>query len=243
MCEKLVLMTSIAIYNTDTIPESLARQHGQYPDMFMRAFAGFDCRLTFSRFDVNELDYPRSMKNIDGVLITGSKSAAYDSDPWIHILQEHIRELVASRVPVVGICFGHQVIHQALGGRVQLAQGGWCVGTHENQLVGADALFGAEGEIFRLLSSHQDQVVKMAPEFELLARTAYCPVAMTRLGRQVLTFQGHPEFTRDYAKALMGRRVEAIGDINVARALESLQQPLDDLLVLKWIAAFLRGSR
>lgn len=228
-------MKPIAIYNTDTIAESLAREHGQYPDMFIKSLGAINPALRFARFDVNREAYPESLAGYAGVLITGSQSAAYDSDPWIDRLKANIVDLVEQGVPLVGICFGHQIIHQALGGRVQKAAGGWCVGVHANRLTGAAVDYGPEGEVFNLLSSHQDQVTDCAPGTEILASTARCPVAMTRIGDRVLTFQGHPEFTRDYAQALMDWRRERIGVTVCEAAMASLSQPLDEQRVLHWM--------
>lgn len=195
--------------------------------------------VRFERFDVNKNQYPPSLAQVNGILITGSKSAAYDDEPWIHNLQAHIRELATTPLPVVGICFGHQVIHQALGGLVQKAPIGWCVGVHSNQLLEASPEYGQRGDCFRLLSSHQDQVVELAPGFVRLAQTERCPVAMTRLAHNFLTLQGHPEFTRDYALALMQRRIDSIGEPAYSQALASLDQSLDDQRVLKWMLSFL----
>jgi len=186
----------IAIFNTDTIADALAREHGQYPDMFIKSLSAVNPALRFERFDVNQQHYPESLSEFAGVLITGSKSAAYDSDEWIIRLKEHIKTMAANAIPMVGICFGHQIIHQALGGEVAKASAGWCVGVHRNQLTEAATKFGAPGDAFLLLSSHQDQVVSVAPGSHVLATTAYCPVAMTSIGESILTIQGHPEFTR-----------------------------------------------
>ncbi|MBU2887786.1 gamma-glutamyl-gamma-aminobutyrate hydrolase family protein [Gilvimarinus agarilyticus] len=232
-------MLPIAIYNTDTIAPHLAVEHGQYPDMFVRSLARQAPLQRFERFDVNREQCPQSLDGFSGVIITGSQSAAYDHDPWINRLKQHIVDLVAQRVPVVGICFGHQVIHQALGGRVEKATAGWCVGTHYNRLTDRAKSLGFAGDGFHLLSSHQDQVQAMAPGAECLASTPDCPIAMTYIAPSVLTFQGHPEFTLAYARALMEGRVRAIGDKKVQGALATLTEPLDDERVLSWILRFL----
>lgn len=225
----------IAIFNTDTVPDALARVHGQYPDMFMQSLLAVNPALTFARFDVHNKHYPEAITDYAGVLITGSKSAAYDTDDWITQLKTRIQHMAREGVPMVGICFGHQIIHQALGGQVVKAPGGWCVGVHRNKLTAAAAQYGPAGKTFRLLSSHQDQVVKLAPNSQLLASSDHCAIAMTSVGNNILTLQGHPEFTRDYAKVLMDRRQELIGQQVHQRGLESLTQPLDDREVLGWM--------
>ncbi|MCP8899507.1 glutamine amidotransferase-related protein [Gilvimarinus xylanilyticus] len=237
-------MKSIAILNTDTIPAELARVHGQYPDMFIRCLSALNNDIEFVRFDVNRDEYPSDWQTFSGVLITGSQSAAYDQDPWINRLQACIRELYRQQIPLVGICFGHQVIHQALGGQVQKAAQGWCVGIHQNRLTCDIEGLGNQGQLLSLLSSHQDQVVAMAPGSKLLASTPYCPIAATYWNETVLTFQGHPEFTRDYAQALMDKRRTDIGESTYRAAVESMSQPLDDVPVLRRMLHVLtQGSR
>ncbi|WP_052480760.1 glutamine amidotransferase-related protein [Gilvimarinus agarilyticus] len=228
-------MKPIAIFNTDTIPTELAREHGQYPDMFIKSLSAVNSALRFERFDVNKQQYPQSLNEYAGVLITGSQSAAYDSDEWIELLKQRIKAMENDRVPLVGICFGHQIIHQALGGSVVNAPGGWCVGVHRNQLTESAVRYGTPGDSFTLLSSHQDQVVSVAPGTNVLAATDYCPIAMTSIGDHLLTLQGHPEFTRDYAKALMDKRRAAIGEPVYQRGVNSLVEPLDDGQALQWM--------
>ncbi len=235
-------MKPIAIFNTDTIPDELAHEHGQYPDMFVRSLSALSPKQPFVRFDVNRQHYPPSLQDYAGVLITGSQSAAYDDDEWIGELQSKIRDIVQQRLPLVGICFGHQVIHQALGGQVLKAQGGWCVGVHKNQLTASVTGVGDKGRELKLLSSHQDQVIVPAPETEVLASTAFCPVAITRIGECVLTLQGHPEFTREYALALMNKRKQDIGEPVYQRALASLSESLDDEVALSWMLRVLSSA-
>ncbi|WP_020207801.1 glutamine amidotransferase-related protein [Gilvimarinus chinensis] len=235
-------MKPVAILNTDTIPDELASVHGQYPDMFIHSLCAIEPAREFVRFDVNKGEFPEALETFSGVLITGSQSAAYDTDKWIHRLQSTIRDLVRLQIPLVGICFGHQVIHQALGGVVQKAQGGWCVGIHKNQLTASVTGVGDKGRELKLLSSHQDQVIAPAPDAEVLASTAFCPVAITRIGECVLTLQGHPEFTREYALALMNKRKQDIGEKVYQRALASLSAPLDDELALSWMLRVLSGA-
>lgn len=235
-------MKSIAILNTDTIPAELARVHGQYPDMFIRCLSALNEQIEFVRFDVNRDEYPSDWQAFSGVLITGSQSAAYDQDPWIIRLQTCIRELYRQQIPLVGICFGHQIIHQALGGQVQKAAQGWCVGIHQNQLACDIDGLGGRGHLLNLLSSHQDQMVEMAPGSRLLASTPYCPIAATSWGETILTFQGHPEFSRDYAQVLMDKRRTDIGEVTYRTAVESMSQTLDDTCVLRRMLHVLTGA-
>ena len=67
--------------------------------------------------------FPEGIHDADGWLITGSRHGAYEDHPWIPPLEEFIRDAYAAQVPLVGICFGHQIIAQAMGGKVEKYQG------------------------------------------------------------------------------------------------------------------------
>jgi GMP synthase-like glutamine amidotransferase len=77
------------------------------------------------------MDFPKDIHDCDGWLITGSRFGAYEDHPFIPPLEDFIRAAYAAHVPVVGICFGHQIIAQAMGGKVEKYAGGWSVGPTE----------------------------------------------------------------------------------------------------------------
>ena len=135
--------------------------------------------------------------------------------------------------------FGHQLIAEALGGKTSKAEVGWCVGVHKSTLTAEAADYGIDASDFQLLSNHQDQVQKMAVGGKLLAGTESCPIAMTAVGEHILTFQGHPEFAKPYARALLDMRREIFGETLYQKAVSSLQQETDQLQVGRWILDFI----
>ena len=229
----------LGILKTDTVLPELAAQFGQYPEMFARLL-DLDPTLELVSFDVINGEYPADIDDVDAYLMTGSKTSVYGEEDWIKPLISFVRELDAAKKKLVGICFGHQLIAQALGGKTTKSDQGWCVGIHTATLNDKAQRFGAKGESFKLLSSHQDQVERLADGAEILASTANCPAAMTSLGNHILTFQGHPEFDKEYARLLLDMRREILGESIYTAAISSLQQETDHDLAARWIIDFIQ---
>jgi GMP synthase-like glutamine amidotransferase len=124
----------IGILQTGLAPDGLTDQMGDYPDMFARLLAGNG--FTFATFRVVEGAFPASVRDCDGWLITGSRHGVYEDHAFIAPLEQFIRDSFAQRVPVVGVCFGHQIIAQAMGGKVERYAGGWIVGATDYDFEG-----------------------------------------------------------------------------------------------------------
>jgi GMP synthase-like glutamine amidotransferase len=181
-------------------------------------------------------ELPASLDECDGWLCSPSRSSVYDDEPWIAGVEAVLRAAVADDVPFVGICFGHQLLAQALGGRVERAPGGWGVGVQEYEML--EPLPGLPPRsTCALLASHQDQVVDVPDDLRVIARSDYCPVAGLAAGDRVWTVQGHPEFVPELADHLLGLRVDLIGAERVATARASLARPTDRDAIARAIAA------
>ena len=212
---------------------------GDYADMFAIALGGaFDPRPSFEFFDVRRGCYPGRIEDCDGYLITGSRASVYDDEPWILRLKDFVRELHEARTKAVGICFGHQLIAAALGGVVDRAAAGWGVGVHAWEVVDNEPWMRPRLHELRLLASHQDQVEVLPQGARLLAASGFCPNAAFAIENHVFAVQGHPEFTRDYARFLMSRRRETLGGA-YGPGMESLNEPTNEAVVAQWIAGFL----
>ena len=155
-------------------------------------------------------------------MITGSKSSVYDDKDWIRSLEGFVRECHAARRKVIGICFGHQLVAQALGGVVGKSDKGWGVGVNCYSVDQA-AFDLADGDRFCLLASHQDQVMTMPPGAQRIATNDHCEVAGMTLGAHMLTFQGHPEFIPEYSREIMNFRHDMIGAERVAEGMASFE--------------------
>jgi len=227
----------LGILKADSVNPDLQVTHGDYTDMFQSIFRVADPTLTFNIYDVLASQYPDNIDECDGYLITGSRHSVYEPLPWIQRLGEFVVELHSARKKLLGICFGHQLVAHVLGGRTAKSDRGWGVGRHVTRLY--DASHPDWPSEFALLSSHQDQVQEPPPDAEIIAQSDFCPIAGMMLGQHILTLQGHPEFTRDYARDLLGVRREVLGESLYQAGLASLAEDVHQLEVARLILAFL----
>jgi GMP synthase-like glutamine amidotransferase len=164
----------------------------------------------------------------------------YDDKPWIAALMDFVRELHARRKKLVGICFGHQIVAHALGGRTAKSEKGWGQGLHTHTFSQTPEWHDGQAPEFDILVSHQDQVVENAEGAEVLASSEFCDNAVVQIGDHILTFQGHPEFVPGYSREIMEYRREMIGEDVYDRGIASLQRQHQGERVARWIVSFLK---
>lgn len=216
------------------MPE-VAERHGEYPDMFVRLLDGND--FEFETYKVVDLEFPKSVNDADGWLLTGSRHGAYEDLPFIRPLEGFIRAAYAAHVPMVGICFGHQIIAQALGGKVTKYPQGWAIGRSEYD-------FGDLGHI-ALNAWHQDQVVALPKDAKVIARNKFCDNAALIYGDRIFSVQAHPEFNneviRDFVRLRRGQ--PGFPEDLMERAQKQLEEPIDDHVLARQIADFFNKPR
>jgi GMP synthase-like glutamine amidotransferase len=224
----------IGILQTGIVVPELAQTHGQYPEMFMQrlAHAGF----TFETWAVVDGDFPPGPEAADGWLITGSRHGVYEDHPWLPPLEDFIRRIVASGRPLVGICFGHQVIAQALGGRAEKFAGGWSIGPQVYDFAGRGPR--------TVMAWHQDQVTEPPDGAVTLARNAFCEHAALLYPGKAYTVQPHPEFDAAFTEGLIDKRGPGVvPDPLLHQAREALATPLDSAELIDDLIYFLKNSR
>ncbi len=235
----------IGILEAGKTPDALIGRHGRYPAMFERLLRSANPALSFKSYAVIDGEVPDDARLADAWLITGSRHGVYERLAWMAPLEALIRKAVAAERPVVGICFGHQIVASALGGRVAKSDKGWGVGIHEYEIV-AEAPWLAPRPAtrrFAINAVHQDQVIAPPEGARVLARSSFCPYAALAYGRAALTFQGHPEFDNAFARDLLETRLKArIPPEVMARALGSFERAPQSGLVARWIANFLMAN-
>jgi len=234
----------IGILKTDSVREEFQHEFGDYPAMFRAVLmaSADDVPIEFRDYDVQRGEYPASIDECDAYLITGSRESAYDDQPWIHRLAQFVQELDAARHTLVGICFGHQLIAHVLGGETRAAETGWAVGVQETQVLSPAEWMLPYRERFGLLSSHKDQVVRLPERAEVFASTPFCPNSGFTIGDHILTFQGHPEFSKGYSRALIELRRELLGEPGYSSGVESLGKPVHQSMVGRWIINFIASN-
>lgn len=229
---------NIGIIQCAKIRESLAIHHGQYPAMFNTLLKQADPTLTYTIYDAENVALPTNIDACDAYLITGSHHGVYDNLAWIKPLENFILQLHTAQKKTVGICFGHQLVAQALGGKVIKSPKGWGVGMSKNIVTQQKDWMTPKREEFNLIVSHQDQVVEIPKGAEILASNDFCPFYMMQIGN-ILTLQGHPEFTKAYSQVVLEEdRKDILDPIRYEEGLQSLKLERDDALVAQWIINF-----
>jgi GMP synthase-like glutamine amidotransferase len=229
----------LGILKTGGPPKGLDR-FGNYPEMFRRLL-GEDA-YEYAVFAVDQGELPPAPDACDAYVITGSACGAYDAAPWIAELKAFLGA-AKSRAALVGICFGHQVMAEAFGGKVIKSPKGWGIGEDAYRVLRREPWMDDAREI-RLPASHQDQVVEPPPGAEVVAGNDFTPVgALAWRDQPAISFQLHPEFEPAYAIALIeNRRGSRFTDGEADRAVASYRTPDDRARVAGWIRNFLAGA-
>jgi GMP synthase-like glutamine amidotransferase len=224
----------LAILETGRPPGDLEQKFGNYASMFARMLGP---QFQVETFDVQAGELPSSPADHGAYLITGSPAGVYDPLPWIAPLADFIRAADASKM--VGICFGHQIMAEALGGHVVKSEKGWGAGLQRYAIVHDEPWLDAGNEV-AVPASHQDQVVVQPPDTEIVAASSFTPYAgLAWTGRPAISFQFHPEFAPVFAQALIEMRDDVVPDPEAAIA--SLEAPNDNERVAGWIRRFLQA--
>ncbi|MDG1353163.1 MAG: type 1 glutamine amidotransferase [Sulfitobacter sp.] len=222
----------IGILRTGHSPDGMIETMGNYDTMFERLLDGND--FTYETFSVVDGEFPAGPQDADGWLITGSKHGAYEDHAWIPPLEDLIRSINATGKPLIGVCFGHQIIAQALGGKVEKFEGGWSVGRTEYTL---------DGQPLALNAWHQDQVTQLPESARVVGSSDFCANAMLAYGDNIWTIQPHPEFNPAFVDGLIKTRGKGVvPDALLEAATAELTKPLNSNDIAARMAQFFKSK-
>ena len=235
-------MATLGILECDVLYPDLIDDYTSYGTMLANLLRRFDPNLNIEYFDVHNAELP-GQSQCDAYLLTGSKTGVYDDEPWITPLSDWLQSAHRRQERLMGICFGHQMLAHALGGHAGLSDKGWGVGNHMTEVDHRPLWLNDDLAAFQLIYSHKDQVTRLPEGGKRLAGSQFCEFAAWYLEDQILSFQGHPEFTPEYFERLLGRRREDVGEARLDAALNSIHQPNDDETIARWMLEFIHLPR
>lgn len=207
-----------------------------YADLLRATGEDVDTRT----YDAVAGELPDHPAECDGWIITGARYDAYRDEPWIEALREFVRHVLDHRARLVGVCFGHQLVAHALGGRAEPA-GTWKAGPHELHV---DPTHWFDGGTVTIHAMHQDVASLLPPEGRTIARGATAAHPAYLVGDTILCLQDHPEYDAAYIAGLVEARRPRMGDEITDAALARIETiPTDNAVVGRWIVDFLLDRR
>ena len=232
-------MYNLCILQAGPINKDLILDYPSYDKMFSSLLK---IKIKYWKVDVYNIYqniFPQDLSFYNGFIITGSSYGVYENYSWIRRLFNVIIKIIELKIPLLGICFGHQAIAQALGGRVIKYSKGWGIGIKEIKIT-KNRSFYSNLKKLNLIFFHQDQVVKLPKKAELLAINSFCNIASFSIGNLVLALQAHPEFNQDFSLKLLKARkanIEVETFLNAENEFKTLEH--DGELVTPTIINFL----
>ena len=199
-------MMKIGILLVGRASEDLVDEYGTYAEMLIALINTEEQVFEFKTFNILDDEFPKDHLECDGWIVTGSPHGVYEDHSWIPTVSRLINNVYEANLPIFGVCFGHQLIAQALGGHVEKSEKGWGLGLHTYQVNNKPEYMSNLSEEVTLNICHQDQVLRPPQGATVYAKSEFCENAGFYIKDKVLTMQAHPEFLVDFTKALLAAR-------------------------------------
>ena len=217
----------LLILKTGELPRAVTARCGRYEQAFLNVLGPARCVVVDARKEtLPEPDWA-------GIIVTGSPASANDPDPWVTRSEDFLKRAADQAVPIYGICFGHQHVARAFGGRIDKNPYGWELGTVTVSLTPdgrRDALFSTVPKSFPAQQSHGEIVTALPPGATALAHNESCPYQAFSLATYIWGTQFHPEFTPAIMHGLIASLATVLPPESFPRW-PSAQQPLQDWLL------------
>lgn len=229
-------MKKIGILSCGYVREEIAGKHGEYNGFFKRLLKDED--FTFIDYFVVDGIFPENVTDCDAYIITGSAYGVYEDHDFIPPLEDFIRQAYNQNIPQIGICFGHQILAQALGGRVIKFDKGWGLGVHSYKLKTDEGV-----KTIKLNAVHQDQVVEKPKEAEIICSSDFCENAGLAYGKKAISFQPHPEFEEGFMVDLINLRSgKSFSEETANKALSSMESPAEGMKIGSILKDFIKSN-
>jgi GMP synthase-like glutamine amidotransferase len=232
----------VGVLVCDHVASELVAANGgrDYAELYHDFLTGADPTLRTRAYDAVNGELPERVDECDAWILTGARHDAYRDDPWIAGLRRFVQRLASTGSRTVGICFGHQVVAQALGGSVEPV-GRWKAGPQTMDVASTPWFAGGRVDLHAM---HRDEVVALPAGATTIAKGETAEVPAYLVDDTIFCVQDHPEFTDEYVSALIDARRERMGEADAEAFLARVDQvPCDGDLLATWIVHFLRDDR
>ncbi len=233
----------IGLLEAETLPPKIIKEYGSYGEMFVTFLNKTPNDFSFRFYAVDQQHLPLTINECDAYIVTGSRCNAFDDTPWINDLKDFIRELYKAQKKCFGVCFGHQIIAEALGGKVERNSKGWGAGAKLFETVHQPSWAAQTPDYFTILVSHQDQVTRLPSRATLFATSEYCTIGAYFIDDFIFCLQGHPEFNSQYLSYLLTKRRSILGASVSDNALNSLLISIDETYLQALVLGFFKTQK
>jgi len=235
----------LTILQVGQTPPAMQKRFSRYPPQFQTMLDAAGGEFSYETVWVLDGQEIPDSKDMEGVIITGSAAGVYEDHPWMEPLRETVRRAYASAIPMLGVCFGHQIMAEALGGEVRKSEKGWGLGRVVYNIKARPAFLDSLPDSLAIAASHQDQVITPPGEADVFLTSDFTPNAglFYRNGAAV-SVQPHPEFDKDYSQALIDlRRGNPLEEGQADAASRTLDAPLDSAQFARSLVKFFKSHK